>query len=130
MNWTPESRRAFADQRIADLTRYARANEDEGDAYEAQAASEEAGSWDFWATYGVTPEQWDEQQRQEDEREKRYAVKDQHGATLTDFDNYAHAALYLRDWNSDLHPEHAGCGIWDAENEEWATRWFPEDASF
>lgn len=52
-------RRATADKHIARLNLHSRTLEREGRYREAQEAVDAAASWDFWAVYGVTPEQWD-----------------------------------------------------------------------
>jgi hypothetical protein len=54
-----ERRRAVADEHIASLQRHSRQLVREGAYRDAQEADEAAAAWDFWAAYGVTPEQWD-----------------------------------------------------------------------
>jgi hypothetical protein len=55
-------RRAIADEFIASLSLHSRSLEREGRYREAQEAIDAAADWDFWAVYGVKPEQWEDAQ--------------------------------------------------------------------
>lgn len=56
----PERRRQMADRQIASLTRQAQAAEADGAYTDAQHIYDAMGDWDFWATYGVTPDEFAE----------------------------------------------------------------------
>lgn len=52
-------RRVQANKRIEEMTRCAARAEAEGRYRDAQDYTDAAADWEFWATWGVTPEQWD-----------------------------------------------------------------------
>lgn len=52
-------RRAVADENIARILLHSRVLEREGRYREAQEAADAAAEWDFWATYGAMPDQFD-----------------------------------------------------------------------
>jgi hypothetical protein len=56
----PEKRREMADRQIASLNRQAAAAEADGAYTDAQRCIDAAADWDFWATYGVTPDEFAE----------------------------------------------------------------------
>ena len=58
---------------------------------------------------------------------KRYEVKDQNGDVLASYDNWSLAITHFSSWLSKDNPENAGSGIWDNEDEEWSTQWFPRE---
>jgi hypothetical protein len=56
----PERRREMADRQIASLTRQATAAEADGAYTDAERIYQAVVDWDFWADYGVTPDQFAE----------------------------------------------------------------------